>query len=507
MMNQSGPLKILMATSEAFPFAKVGGLGEAVSSLAAELSRAGHDVRIVLPRYYFIESQKEGLKALPEPLGVPLGVREEWTAVYSGTLPDSKVPVYFLDHEACYGRDGVYGTRSVPFFADNGLRFALLSRGAFQLCRMLHWIPDIIHGHDWPTALCSAYLASLEKNTEFASTAGVFTIHNIGYQGILPKEDMVHLGLSWEHFYTSGFEYFDKINLLKSGIMNADYITTVSPGYAGEILQPELGYNMDGLLRGRENSFSGILNGIDYDIWDPEKDPFLSHHFSADDLSGKEKLKDRLQMEVGLPETAQKPLIGMVSRIVDQKGFGELLRPDRNNLFSICRDLDCQIVILGTGDALYEEELAHMAWKLPNLKVILQFNNALAHLIEGGADFFLMPSLYEPCGLNQIYSLRYGAVPIVSNTGGLADTVEKYDPSSGNGTGFIIDKVSPESIYAAVKEACLVFRDRQDHILKLRKKGMEQRFSWEKSAGKYVEAYHKALENRKNRAGSTAGTP
>jgi starch synthase len=369
---------------------------------------------------------------------------------------------------------------------------------------MLHWIPDIIHGHDWPTALCSSYLKTVEKNTEFASTAGVFTIHNIGYQGILPKEDMAYLGLSWEHYYSSGFEYFEKINLLKSGIINADYVTTVSPGYAREIVQPELGYNMDGLLREREKSFTGILNGIDYDIWDPEKDPLIPHHFSTCDLTGKRKLKARLQMEVGLPESEKKPLIGMVSRIVDQKGFGELLRPGRSNLFSICRDLDLQIVILGTGDALYEEKLAHLAWKLPNLKVILQFNNALAHLIEGGGDFFLMPSLYEPCGLNQIYSLRYGAIPIVSHTGGLADTVEKYDPASGDGTGFIIDRVTPEAVYKAVKEACDVFKTRPDHILKLRKKGMEQRFSWKNSADTYLETYRKALQTRRENAGAKA---
>jgi len=484
-----------MVTSEAAPFAKVGGLGEAVPALAAELYRLGHDVRLMLPRYYFIDLKGDHRIEFKGSLGVPLGLNEIWTGVYETSLPDSGLPVYLLDHELSYGRDGVYGTKFEPFFSDNASRFALLCRGAFQLCRMLHWIPDVVHSHDWPAALCNVYLKTLERRTEFSGTTGAFTIHNIGYQGIVPKTDMEVIGLAWEHYYNAGLEYYDQINLLQSGIRNADLITAVSPRYAEEILKPELGYKMDGLLRERKDSLVGILNGIDYAVWNSETDPLLPHHFSVSDLEGKERLKHLLQTEVGLPED-DKPLIGMVGRLVEQKGYGFLLKGGA--LPSICRDLDVQVVVLGTGELWCEEELAKLAWKSPNLKVILQFNNSLAHLIEAGSDFFLMPSLYEPCGLNQIYSLRYGSIPIVSNRGGLADTVEGYDPETGDGTGFIIDPLDADTIFATVKKACEVYRDRPEHVRKLRTKGMTRRFSWTASAEKYLENYRKAIEARRN---------
>lgn len=499
MSESAKPLKILMVTSEAAPYAKVGGLGDAVSSLAAELSRQGHDVRMILPRYYFIDTTKERLRKHPAPLGVPMSTREEWTGIWEGYLPGSGVPVYFIEHEASYGRDGVYGTRREPSFPDNVARFTLLCRAAFQLCRLLGWIPEIMHSHDWPAALCNVYLKTLERSTEFSQTAGVLTLHNVGYQGIFPKDDMTHIGLSWEHYFGSGFEYFDKLNLLQSGIKNADTITTVSPGYAGEVMLPEKGQGMDGLLRERIDHFTGILNGIDYNVWNPETDPLLPHHYSARNLEGKKRLKSLLRMETGLPDEEDKPLIGMVSRLVEQKGFGVLLRHGRRDLFSICRDLDLQMIILGTGDTVYEEELARLAWKLPNLKVILQFNNSLAHLIEAGSDFFLMPSIYEPCGLNQLYSLRYGSIPIVSNTGGLADTVEKYNPETGAGTGFIIDPINTESIYETVRLAVETFRERKVHLEKIRIRGMKKHFSWTESALAYVESYRKALDFRRGR--------
>ena len=492
-MAATGPLKILMITSEASPFAKVGGLGEAVSALASELYRLGHDVRILLPRYYFIDLKKDAAFDFKGSLGIPLGLSEIWTGIYETRLPEADVPVYLLDHELSYGRDGVYGTKFDPFFADNAVRFALLCRASFQLCRMLHWIPDVLHSHDWPTALCNVYLKTLERRTDFSKTAGVFTIHNIGYQGIVPKADMEVIGLSWEHYYSSGLEYYDQINLLQSGIKNADLITAVSPRYAEEILEPNLGYKMDGLLRDRRDSLVGILNGIDYDVWNSETDPLLPHHFSTKDLSGKKQLKNLLQNEVGLPES-DKPIVGMVGRLVEQKGFGFLLRGSEGGLYSILQELDLQVIVLGTGEVWCEEELARLAWKFPNLKVILQFNNSLAHLIEAGSDFFLMPSLYEPCGLNQIYSLRYGAIPIVSNTGGLADTVQGYDEATGGGTGFVIDPLNSRNIFETVKKACETAEKRPDHIRNLRLAGMEKRYSWTASAEKYLEHFSKALD-------------
>ncbi|MDR1179504.1 MAG: glycogen synthase [Spirochaetales bacterium] len=488
--------RILMVASEAEPFAKVGGLGEAVSALSAELLRQGCDVRIILPRYYSVDLVREKLKKYPSPLGVPLGAHEEWTGVYEGSLPGCAVPVYFLEHEGYYGRDGIYGPRGGEGFADNVARFALLCRGAFQLCRMTGWIPDIIHSHDWPAALCNVYLKTLENHTEFSKTAAVFTLHNAGYQGVYHKDDMNAIGLSWEHFYSSGFEFYNKINLLQAGIKNADMLTTVSPGYAREILTPEKGNGMDGLLRERGECFTGILNGIDYSLWDPGQDPFLPYHFSEKTLTEKEKLKNRLRREVSLPANQDAPLIGMIGRIVDQKGYGVLLAYSRTDLAAICRELGVQMIILGTGNAAYEQELARLAWKLPNLKVILQFNTQLAHLIEAGSDFFLMPSIFEPCGLNQLYSLRYGAIPIVSNTGGLADTVEDYNEQTGKGTGLIIETVTSENIYNAIKRATELFRNNKTAIRTLREQGMKKRFSWKQSAREYLAAYEKAIANR-----------
>jgi starch synthase len=287
---------------------------------------------------------------------------------------------------------------------------------------------------------------------------------------------------------------------LQAGIKNADMLTTVSPGYAREILGPEKGNGLDGLLRERGARFTGILNGIDYSRWDPEHDPFLPIHFSEKTLAGKEKLKNRLKEEVSLPVGQDAPLIGMIGRIVEQKGYGVLLSYSRWDLAAICRDLGVQMIILGTGNAAYEQDLARLAWKLPNLKVILQFNTQLAHLIEAGSDFFLMPSLFEPCGLNQLYSLRYGAIPIVSNTGGLADTVEDYNEQTGAGTGIVIGTVTPENIYNAVKRAAELFRNNKAAIRSLREQGMGKRFSWEQSAEKYLLAYEKAIAARREKA-------
>jgi starch synthase len=345
------------------------------------------------------------------------------------------------------------------------------------------------------------YLKTLEKHTEFSQTASVLTLHNAEYQGVFPKEKMCDIGLSWEHFYSSGFEFYGEINLLQSGIKNADTITTVSPGYAREILTPEKGNRLSGLLRERGGCFTGILNGIDYTVWNPETDIYLPHHFSELDISGKEKLKARLKEEIFLTADPEKPLIGMVSRLAEQKGFGVLLEYDRPGLAAICRELDIQMVILGTGNVAYEQELARLAWKLPNLKVILQFDTKLAHLIEGGADFFLMPSIFEPCGLNQLYSLRYGAIPIVSRTGGLSDTVEDYNEATGKGTGIIIDSVTAENIYAAVKRAVGIYKNRKDIIRSLQIQGMKKRFSWTRSAGEYVDFYTKAIGIRRGNAG------
>ena len=370
-------MQILMVASEAVPFVKTGGLADVVSALSKQLKKNGHDVRIVMPRYYRIDRSR--LTLLPGALGIPLGFGQVWAGVYEG-------PVYFLDHEGLYGRDGVYGEFGGSY-PDNASRFVALSRGAFQLCKKLGWYPDIMHLHDWPTAPAAVILNTWEKSGYFTKTASVLTIHNLGYQGWFPKDDLTLFQLPWEEFYESGLERHDSLNFLKAGILKSDLITTVSPTYAREI------------------QTGGYGEGL------------------------QDVLAQRLQRELGLTADASVPLIGMVSRFAEQKGFGALCGPGSGSLYPICRDMKVQFVILGTGEPWCEEELRRLDAALPNLRAEIRFSNALAHKIEAAADFFLMPSAYEPCGLNQMYSLRYGTLPIVRRTGGLADTVWQYGPT------------------------------------------------------------------------------
>ncbi len=483
-----------MITSEAVPFAKSGGLGEVVSSLSIELKKQGHDVRIILPRYHDIDKTK--MQLLDAPLGIPIGFGEEWAGVYTANLPGSTVPVYFLDHEGLFGRKGIYGPTPDTEFPDNAKRFTFLSRGAFQLCKLLGWVPEIMHAHDWPAALVPVYLYTWEEQTEFKKTAGVFTIHNLGYQGIFHKQDIHYSQLRWEHFHSSGFEFHDKLNFLQAGLRNADVLTTVSPTYAQEIQSPEFGFQMDGILRHRSKDLFGILNGIDYSVWNPETDSHLPYHFNHKDLSNKMKVKQKLQKKCKLPEDPNIPIVAMITRLVDQKGMGPLLGPTYGSLYNICNDLAVQVIILGTGESWCEEELQRLQTKLPNLRAYLQFDLEKAHLIEAGSDFFLMPSKYEPCGLNQMYSLSYGTLPIVRRTGGLADTVENYNQDTGEGTGFLFDELHPKSIYNTVGWAVWTWYNMPDHITSMRVRGMKKRFSWKKSAQRYVDIYGYARDRR-----------
>ncbi len=491
-------LKVLLVSSEAVPFAKTGGLSDVVSALAVSLKQAGVDVRLLMPLYSSI--QTSGLTALANKLAIPLGVLEEPARLYEGRLPESSVPVYFLANDSLYRRGGIYGDRNNVPFADNARRFTLLNRGAFAACRALKWRPDVIHVHDWPTGLVPLYLRRQESEGFFERTASVLTIHNIGYQGTFPKQDLFVTQLAWEELRDSDDEESTMINFLRAGLRFADLLTTVSPTYAREIQTAEYGAGMDGLLRERGDDLVGILNGIDYESWDPESDALIPHHYSHAELSGKELDKRELQLHCNFPPDPQKPIIGMISRLVDQKGFVELCSPGSGSLYQICTEMAVQVVILGTGEPWCETELSALQSRLPNLRVFLEFNNRTAHLIEAGSDFFLMPSRYEPCGLNQMYSLRYGTLPIVRRTGGLADTVEQYDQASGDGTGFLFDDLTPRSIYDVVGWAVWAWYNRREHILGMRTRAMQRRFSWEKAAGEYLAAYRKAIDRRRSRA-------
>ncbi len=487
-------MKILMVSSEAVPFAKSGGLGDAVSALSLALARLGHDVRILLPRYYMVP--RETLSPLDSPMGVPLGKGEFWTKLYASVLPRSEVPVYFLDHEGYFGRNGVYGDTSQKEYEDNPERFALLSKAAFQLCRFLGWMPDILHSHDWPSALVPVYARHAPDLGDFKACASVLSIHNLGYQGLYSKDYFEFFGLDWNLFHHAGFECHDAVNLLKAGLTCADALTTVSPTYAREIQTPAFGFGLDGLLRARSRDLVGILNGVDTEIWDPAKDPLLPARYDASDLSGKAICKRELQKRFGLAENPAAPLFGMVARLTQQKGIGELFGKGYGAAEQVAATMNVQVAVIGNGEAWCEEELKRLSSLYPNFKAVIGYDERLAHLIEAGSDFFLMPSRYEPCGLNQMYSLRYGALPVVHRTGGLADTVENYSQETGEGTGFMFDDLTPRALYNTIGWAVWAWFNRPEHIRAMRTKAMGREFSWEKSAKEYAAVYERALGSK-----------
>ncbi len=484
-----------MVSAEAVPFAKTGGLADMVSALSIALEKAGNEVKIVMPRYYKIN--RDNLTKIDSPLGVPCGWREEWCGVYKAVLPGStNVETYFLDHENAFGRDGIYGTKEESDFHDNPYRFSILCHGAFQLCRMLHWYPNVIHAHDWSSGLAPVLLKFHERWTsEFSRTISVFTIHNLGYQGNYDKGNWGALGLDWNLFHGAGFEDFDRINFLKAALESSDALTTVSPTYAREIQSPQGGFRMDGILRNRSNVLTGILNGVDMDYWNPSKDKKIPQNYNFKTLAKKAVNKKALQERMGLPVDEKIPVFGVVTRLADQKGIAELFAPTYGCCYSICRDMAVQMVVLGSGEKWCENELQALQDKCPNLKIYIGYDEGLSHLIEAGSDFFLMPSKYEPCGLNQMYSLLYGTLPIVRNTGGLSDTVEQYNQETGEGTGFRFDYLSPRSIYDTVGWAVYAWYNKKEHIKAMQKRAMQKNFSWDLSAEKYMEVYQKALDN------------
>ncbi|MDR0443860.1 MAG: glycogen synthase [Treponema sp.] len=500
-------MKILMVSSEAVPFAKTGGLADMVSALSISLAKLGHEVKIVIPRYYSIG--RDALKLIPGAMGTPMGGGiEEWSAVFTADMPGTgkknPVKVYFIDHEIFFGRDGIYGSPIETDFMDNPRRFSFFCRAVFQLCRKLNWYPDVLHAHDWPAAIAPVYLKFAERAAErakdsdgdFKKTVSVLTIHNLGYQGIYHKDNFDYLGLGWDVFYNSGFEDWGMMNMLKAGLYSADKLNTVSPHYAEETKIQVHGFRLDGVLRYRSADYTGILNGIDSGLWNPAVDTYIPQTYTAKDLSGKAIAKQALQKEFGLPQDATVPVIGMVTRLTDQKGVGEMFGPTYGSAWSICRDMNLQLILLGSGEHWCEHEIGSLASRLSNFKAKIGYNENISHLIEAGSDFFLMPSRYEPCGLNQMYSLVYGTLPIVRRTGGLVDTVENYNEATGSGTGFMFDELDPSSIYNTVGWAVWAWYNRRDHIEAMRLRGMTHDFSWEKSAKKYVDLYDEAL-NRK----------
>jgi len=487
-------LSILISASEAVPFAKSGGLADVIGSLPKYLKKMGHDVRVVIPRYYEIDKEQWGLRLLPGVLVIPMGILgEKYAAVYEGRMPDTDVPIYFIEHEGYYGRNGLYGEDNIAF-PDNDQRFIFLSKATLELCKMINFKPDIVHANDWHTALIPFFMDTTYKNDSYAGkVASLLTIHNMEYQGNFRLSTMDIIDTGWEHFNFLEIEKHDWVNFLKAGVYHATILSTVSEGYAKEIQTPEYGWGLEGVLQERADDLYGILNGVDYSKWSPEADTLITSKYSVDDLSGKALCKKDIQRIAGLPERKEVPLIGMVGRLVKQKGI-DIFAAALPKLL----ELDIQIVMLGEGEPWAHFYFGGMAAKHPQ-KFFCQigYDNTLAHKIEAGADFFLMPSAFEPCGLNQMYSMRYGTLPIVRATGGLDDSVENFDEEKGTGTGFKFWDLTPGALFDTVGWAVYTWYNKKSAIKGLIKNAMNKRFTWEDAAKKYEQLYLKGVKYRR----------
>jgi starch synthase len=480
-------MRVMMVASEAVPFAKTGGLADVLGALPRALVRLGHDVDVVMPRYRGITA---GTPAAP--VDVALGRQVEPAAVY--TSVDDGVRTVFIDHPAYFDRDYLYGA-SGHDYPDNPERFAFLAQAALNWAAASGEVHDVFHAHDWQAGLVPVLAGRMFRTQALLTRVPtVFTIHNLAYQGVFDASWLPRLGLGWDLMRLDAMEYWGRISYLKAGLIFSRLLTTVSPTYAAEIQTPEYGFGFDGILRERADDLVGIQNGIDYDRWDSARDPALPEPFTASRLDGKAAAKAAVLDAVQLPVTEdvlRRPLVGLISRLVDQKGF-DLLAALADEL----PRLGATFILLGNGERRYEDLWLALAARYPDrIAARIGFDDRLAHLIEGGADLFLMPSRFEPCGLNQMYSLRYGTVPLVRATGGLADTVRNFDPQTGEGTGFTFDEYSPQALLGTLRWALGVFQDRQTWR-RIQVAGMQQDNSWDASARRYVEVYERAAAAR-----------
>ena len=491
-------LKILFVTSEVVPFVKTGGLADVSSALPQRLSEMGHEVRIVVPKYGAVDDRKFKIHEVVrlKDLKVQIGEKEVIFSLKSCFLPGQKVRVqiYFLDNQEYFGsRNSLYtNPMTGENYPDNDERFILLSRSVFELISKLGWIPDIIHCNDWQCGLIPAYLKTVYKDEEqFSKFRTLFTIHNLAFQGEFPKSSFYKTGLPEELNSEKGLEIYGKINFMKSGLVFADVINTVSKTYSEEIRKDdELGAGLKNVLAKRKDDLYGIVNGIDMRVWNPEKDKLLPKKYSIKNLNAKLDNKKELTQKFRFKFDESIPVLGIITRLFDAKGLDIV-----SEAFKDLMKLKIQMVLLGTGDKKYHTFFDKMAQKYPDkFACYLGFNDELAHLIEAGADVFIMPSRYEPCGLNQMYSLVYGTVPLVRETGGLADTVSRFDEKSGEGNGFVFKKYEAAAFLKELKRALKIFEDKKNWS-KIIKNGMKSDFSWTSSAKKYVDLYKTVLNN------------
>ncbi len=474
-----------MISSEAVPFSKSGGLADVASSLSIALSELENDVKIVIPNYGVTDSSS--FQKLAKSIEVPIaGTLEKAGILYKKM---KNVGVYLIDHPVFSERKGIYGNTSFTPYSDNLIRFTLMSKVALALPNMLEWVPDILHCHDWTTGFIP-FMA--KQDPQFEHTISVFTIHNLAYQGEYPRLDMLLTDMKCDAHMLSDNSIDARVNMMKTGLTHADIITTVSPTYAKEIQGEEQGYGLDSLLKNKNNRLFGILNGIDLDEWNPEKDGLLNLHFSKDHMENKELLKEQIQKRFNLPVRPDVPLISMISRIAEQKGFYELTQGSPSPLEQMLTELNVQVIIIGTGETNIEEKLISLSQLHENLSVNLIFSNEAAHLVEAGSDFFLMPSRYEPCGLNQMYSMRYGTIVVARKTGGLADSI--VDVSEPDGTGFLFDEISGSAMFTTVQRAISLYYENREELEAIRIRGMERDFSWTHSALEYMKVYNTIIK-------------
>jgi starch synthase len=489
-------LRICFCTPECVPFAKTGGLADVAGALPAALAQAGCDVRVVLPGYRAIDRGKFNFRTIGT-AEIPLGEQRVTVEFLEGRLPSTgrrRVPVYLVAHEPSFGRAALYGEGGKDY-DDNLERFTIFGRGALALPGHLGWAPDVIHCQDWQTGLIPVWLREERRPAGLEDAATLFTIHNLAYQGLFPPERLAVTGLGGQVFTMHGLEFYGKVNLLKGGLVYADRLSTVSEQYAREIQTPEFGCGLDGVLRERAGDLAGILNGVDYSAWDPAVDRHIAARYTAEDLAGKAVCKRDLQRSQNLAEAAEVPLVGMISRLADQKGF-DLVAAVLDRLV----EAEAQFVLLGTGEPKYHEIFRAFNERYPGrVAVTLGFDDALAHRIEAGADIFLMPSRYEPSGLNQLYSLRYGTVPVVRRTGGLADTIVDATAEAlahRTANGFVFEALDAAALWDALERALGAFSDRA-LWRQLQQTGMRQDFSWRRAADRYVETYRRAIDARR----------
>jgi starch synthase len=479
-------MKIAMIASEVTPLAKTGGLADVIGTLTAALERLGREICVIVPAYRSVLQGEFPVRDTGIRLSAPVADHAVEATILEAILGKG-VPVYLVRADQYFDREFLYGPTDGDY-ADNAERFVFFSRAALEFLR--HQPVDLVHCHDWQTALAVIYLKTQPaRYAEIDATKTVFTIHNLGFQGIFPPSAWSLLNLEPHYFTPQSLEFYGNVNFLKGAVLCANKITTVSPSYAQEIMGAEQGFGLEGVLQQRAADLVGILNGVDYYRWNPWTDPFLAHHYGEHSLVVKRDCKKALQLTVGLPDESDTPLIAMISRLTSQKGFDLV-----ESSFDALVERGVQFAVLGTGEPRIEQFLRAAAQRYPKqVAVEIGFNEALAHQIEAGADLFLMPSLYEPCGLNQMYSLKYGTIPIVRAIGGLKDTVEDYNAESQSGTGFVFSPYDSAAMLAAIDRSLLVYRDKQAWTA-LRQRAMGADFSWDRSAKLYSNLYEQLLQ-------------